>query len=208
MASIDYGKACRLLARRDPVMGGLIRTHGSCGLATAQKDDHFVALAQAVVNQQLSARAARTIYGRMLDLLPERRLTPDTLLSISPDLLRTAGLSRSKASYLVDLARAVQEARIELDALEALDDESVILELTKVKGIGRWSAEMFLMFRLHRPDVLPVGDQGIVRAMQRAYRLRKAPTADRMRKIAEPWRPYRSVACWYLWASLDNAPQA
>jgi DNA-3-methyladenine glycosylase II len=207
MSSIDYGKACRLLARRDPVIGELIRTHGSCGLATAQKADHFVALAQAVVSQQLSTRAASTIYGRMLDLLPERRLTPDTLLSISPDLLRSAGLSRSKASYLADLARAVREARVELDTLEALDDEAVIVELTKVKGIGRWSAEMFLMFRLHRPDVLPVGDQGIVRAMQRAYRLRKAPTADRMRKIAEPWRPYRSVACWYLWASLDNAPQ-
>ena len=120
--------------------------------------------------------------------------------------LRSVGLSGMKVSFVRDLARRVHEGSLHLDALESMTDDEVIAELTKVKGIGRWTAEMFLMFRLQRPDILPVGDLGIVNAMRKAYGLRKAPTAARMMRIADSWRPYRSIGCWYLWASLDNKP--
>jgi DNA-3-methyladenine glycosylase II len=122
------------------------------------------------------------------------------------DDLRGVGYSRQKIGYLRDLCRHVQDGTLDLAHIEDLPDEEVIARLTQVKGIGRWSAEMFLMFRLHRPDVLPVGDLGIVNAIRRQYRLRKTPTAERMRKIGRAWEPYRSVACWYLWRSLDNEP--
>jgi DNA-3-methyladenine glycosylase II len=120
--------------------------------------------------------------------------------------LRSVGLSGMKVSFIRDLAQRVHDGSLELEALDAMGDDEVIAALTAVKGIGRWTAEMFLMFRLHRPDVLPVGDLGIVNAMKRAYGLRKTPTPERMRRIGESWRPYRSIACWYLWASLENKP--
>ena len=115
-------------------------------------------------------------------------------------------MSRQKSAYFRDLCDKVLSGALPLDSLESMTDDEVIAALTQVKGIGRWSAEMFLMFRLHRPDVLPVDDLGIVNAIKRVYRLRKKPDADRIRKIGEAWRPYRSVACWYLWRSLDNEP--
>jgi DNA-3-methyladenine glycosylase II len=120
--------------------------------------------------------------------------------------MRAAGLSRAKAIYLRDLATKVANGTVVLESIHTLPDDDVVNVMTQVKGIGRWSAEMFLMFRLLRPDVMPVGDLGIVKAIQRQYRLRKVPTSDRMMRIAAPWRPYRSVACWYLWASLDATP--
>ena len=161
----------------------------------------------AIVNQQLSSKAAATIYRRVLALLPGGGPpTPVAILAVPEPELRSAGLSRAKAAYIRDLAARVCANDVHLDALAILGDEAVVAELTKVKGIGRWSAEMFLMFRLHRPDVLPVGDLGIVNAMRRAYGLRKAPAPARMEKIAAPWRPYRSVACWYLWRSLEGNP--
>ena len=119
---------------------------------------------------------------------------------------RAAGISRQKASYLRDLGLKVASGAVPLDSVDALPDEDVISTLTQVKGIGRWTAEMFLIFRLQRPDVLPLNDLGIVTAIQKAYGLRKKPTPDRMRKLGEVWRPYRSVASWYLWRSLDNEP--
>ena len=125
---------------------------------------------------------------------------------VTDDELRAAGMSRQKTAYLRDLCEKIGTGALDLDALDALPDEDVIDALVKVKGIGRWSAEMFLIFRLHRPDVLPVGDLGIVVAVQRAYRLRTRPKPERLRKIGEAWRPYRSVASWYLWRSLDNEP--
>ena len=128
-----------------------------------------------------------------------RRGTPD-------DRLRAVGLSVQKISYLRDLSRRIQDGSLPLDRLHHMEDEAVIASLVEVKGIGRWTAEMFLMFRLQRPDVLPVGDLGIVKAVQKQYRMRKTPTPDRLKRIGETWRPYRSVACWYLWASLDNVP--
>jgi DNA-3-methyladenine glycosylase II len=207
MTSSDYTKARRLLARRDPVMGELIRRHGACGLADAQHTDPFTALTHAIISQQLSSKAAATIAGRF-DALLGGRPTPLAIASVSDAQLRAVGLSGQKIRYMRDLCARVDEGSLPLHRLESLADSQVIEALTQVKGIGRWTAEMFLMFRLHRPDVLPVGDLGILKAVQRAYRLRKTPDAARLEKIGEPWRPYRSVACWYLWASLDNVPEA
>jgi DNA-3-methyladenine glycosylase II len=136
--------------------------------------------------------------------MPEGVPTPEGFECLTDERLRAVGMSRQKSAYLRDLCSKVTSGTVALDALDALDDEEVIASLVKVKGIGRWSAEMFLIFRLLRPDVFPVDDLGIVTAVQRAYRLRKRPTVQRLRKIAEPWRPYRSVASWYLWRSLDN----
>jgi DNA-3-methyladenine glycosylase II len=204
-APIDYTRARRLLARRDPILRDLMRMHGPCGLAARQHSDPFKALARAIVGQQLSARAAATIFSRfeaLFDAFP----TPAQVLAVPDDRLRSVGLSSQKLGYLRDLCRRIVEGELPLDVLDRMDDEAVIENLTQVRGVGRWTAEMFLIFRLQRPDVLPVGDLGIVRAVQRAYKLRKAPSPDRLTRIGEAWRPYRSVACWYLWASLNNEP--
>ena len=204
MTPVDYVRARRLLARRDPVMAALVRQHGPCRIAEAIRADHFSALARAIVFQQLSTKAASTIHSRLVASMPDG-VTAAAVAAVTDAQFRLAGISRQKAMYLRDLAGKVLAGELELEAIEALDDEAVVAALTRVKGVGRWTAEMFLMFRLHRPDVLPVGDLGIVTAVQRAYGLRKRPTPDRLRKLAEPWKPYRSIACWYLWRSLDNA---
>jgi DNA-3-methyladenine glycosylase II len=206
VTSDDYARARRVLLRRDPVLASLIRRHGPCGLAAVQRADHFSALVRAITFQQLSTKAASTIYGRMVALMPTGVPTVDGFACITDEQLRAAGVSRQKSGYLRDLCAKVGTSALDLAALDAMGDEEVIAALTTVKGIGRWSAEMFLMFRLLRPDVLPVGDLGIVTAVQKAYKLRKRPTPDRLRKIGEAWKPYRSVAAWYLWRSLDNAP--
>jgi DNA-3-methyladenine glycosylase II len=189
--------------RRDPVLAVLIRKHGECGLAGAQRSDHFSALIRAITGQQLSTKAASTIYARLVALMPAG-VTPAALSSLTDEQMRGVGMSRQKITYFRDLCDKASSGVVPLDALETMTDDEVIAALTKVKGIGRWSAEMFLMFRLHRPDVLPVDDLGIVNAVKNVYRLRKRPTADRIRKLGEAWRPYRSVASWYLWRSLDN----
>jgi DNA-3-methyladenine glycosylase II len=200
----EYRRATRLLARRDAALRALIRKYGPCGMAAAQKADNFTAIVQAITSQQLSTKAAATIYGRIAAHFPDGVPTPAGLTALDDGTLREAGLSRQKIGYVRDLCAKVQDGSLPLDDLESLDDEATIQAITRVKGLGRWSAEMFLMFKLHRPDILPVDDLGIVRAMQRAYRLRKRPTPKRMQQIAEPWRPYRSVACWYLWRSLEK----
>ena len=207
MTPDDYARARRLLLKRDPVLAALIKTHGPCGLADAQRADHFSALARAITFQQLSTKAASTIYGRVVTLMGGETPTPETFGKLTDTQLRSAGLSRQKTAYLRDLCEKVSSGALDLDALEAMDDDGVIKSLIQVKGIGRWSAEMFLIFRLHRPDVLPVGDLGIVTAIHRAYRWRKRPTPARILKLGEAWRPYRSVASWYLWRSLDNEPK-
>jgi DNA-3-methyladenine glycosylase II len=205
MQPADYARARRVLARRDPVIAALMRAHGACGLARAQYEDPFRALVQAIVSQQLSTKAARTI-GRRLVELHGGVLTPQTVRASSDDALRGVGLSGQKLRYLRDLCQKVQDGSLALSSLSDLPDDEVIAALTQVKGIGRWTAEMFLMFRLHRPDVLPVNDLGIMKAVQQVYGLRKPPTAARLTEIGESWRPFRSVACWYLWASLGNPP--
>lgn len=199
----DYARARRLLLRRDPVLAALIRKHGACGLAAAQRADHFSALVRAITGQQLSTKAASTIYARLVALMPGG-VTPEALAPLTDEQMREVGMSRQKIAYFRDLASKALSGALPLDSLDEMSDDDVIAALTQVKGIGRWSAEMFLMFRLHRPDVLPVDDLGIVNAVKNVYGLRKRPNADRIRKIGEPWRPYRSVACWYLWRSLDN----
>lgn len=202
MTPADYAKARRLLMRRDPVLARLIKTHGPCGLAAAQRADHFTALVRAITGQQLSTKAAATIFARLVALMPGGQLTPDAMAAVTDEALRAAGMSRQKIAYFRDLTARVLSGELPLDSLDAMTDDEVIAALTRVKGIGRWSAEMFLMFRLHRPDVLPVDDLGIVNAVKTVYGLRKRPTADRIRKIGEAWKPYRSVASWYLWRSL------
>jgi len=202
----DYSRARRLLQRRDPILAALIKQHGPCGLADALRVDHFAALARAIVFQQLSTKAASTIHTRMVALLPDSQVTPAAIAALTEEQFRSVGVSRQKAQYLRDLSEKVLSGDVALESIDALDDEAVVTALTKVKGVGRWTAEMFLMFRLLRPDVLPVGDLGILTAVQKAYGLRKRPTPDRLRKLGDAWKPYRSIACWYLWRSLDNAP--
>ncbi len=193
--------------RRDPVLAGAIKTIGPCRLADRQRKDHLDALVGAIVSQQLSTKAAATIFNRFLLLCPPGEpLSAKNIDLLSHETLRGAGLSGQKIGYLRDLCARLTDGRLHLDDLELLPDEVVIERLTAVKGFGRWTAEMFLMFRLHRPDVLPVGDLGIVRAVQKLYRLRKAPDAKRILKLGESWRPYRSVASWYLWQTLRKPP--
>src|SRR5262249_12737194 len=181
----------------------LIKRIGPCGMADRQRPDHLTALLGAIVSQQLSTKAAATIFGRFRALFPAGAITDAHDLSKLDDAaLRGVGLSRQKVAYLRDLSARIIDGRLNLEELDTLEDEEVVARLVAVKGFGRWTAEMFLMFRLHRPDVLPVGDLGIVNAVQRLYRLRKRPDPKRLMKLGEPWRPYRSVACWYLWQSL------
>jgi DNA-3-methyladenine glycosylase II len=162
---------------------------------------------RAIVGQQLSVSAARAIYGRLTARFEDRPPTPPEILDDEPEELRAAaGLSRAKVGYLRSLAEHVISGELELERLDELTDDEVIAELTAVKGIGEWSAHMFLMFHLERPDVLPVGDLGIRRAIERAYGLDALPEPAAIEKIAEPWRPYRTLACRYLWRSLQNEP--
>ena len=169
--------------------------------------DHYSALVRAIVGQQLSVRAARAIHGRLLEQFGGTPPTPEQILGRDPEELRAAvGLSRAKVAFLRSLAEHVVEGSLELERLDALPDEEVVSELVAVKGIGEWSAHMFLMFQLERPDVLAVGDLGIRRAVERAYRLPDLPSAAELTAIAEPWRPYRTHACMLLWDSLDNVP--
>jgi DNA-3-methyladenine glycosylase II len=202
-----YAKARRYLMRRDPILGAAIKTIGACGMADRQRKDHLSALVGAIVSQQLSTKAAATIFGRFVALFPDNHI-PDAaaIAAHNDEVLRSVGLSGQKVSYLRDLSARLIDGRLQLDELESLPDEMVIERLVAVKGFGRWTAEMFLMFRLHRPDVLPGGDLGIVVAIQRLYKLRKRPDARRVLKIGEAWRPYRSVASWYLWQTLKNEP--
>lgn len=204
MTPADYERARRLLIRRDPILRATIQRIGVCGMASRQHTDHLTALVRSIVGQQLSSKAAATIFGRFCDLFPERQISVAGIAALDDTALRGVGLSGQKLAYLRDLCARIADGRLQLDELETLPDDEVIARLTAVKGFGRWTAEMFLMFRLHRPDVLPVGDLGISTAVQRIYRLRQRPKPNRLTKIGEAWRPYRSVACWYLWESLKS----
>ena len=193
----------------DPVMAKLVADFGPLDEEERRRGrpaDAYGALLRAIVGQQLSTKAARTIYGRLTELFGGHAPTPRQLLETDPDELRTVGLSRAKAAYLRDLAEHVERGELELDRLADLPDDEVTEQLTAVKGLGQWTADMFLIFHLRRPDVLPVGDLGIRRAVQFAYGLGDLPDAAELERIAEPWRPHRSLACLYLWRSLDNEP--
>ena len=168
--------------------------------------DAYGALVRAIVGQQLSARAARSIYERLIGLFGDRTPTPRELLDTEPDVLRGAGLSGAKVAFLRDLAEHIEDGELDLEQLPELPDDEVFEQLVQVKGLGPWTVDIFLLFHLGRPDVLPVGDLGIKRAVQTAYGLEDLPDAAELERIAEPWRPHRSLACLYLWRSLDNRP--
>jgi DNA-3-methyladenine glycosylase II len=190
-------------------MRALIEERGPLNIEDRRRGrptDAYGTLVRAIVGQQLSTKAASTIYGRVLDLFGRKVPAPSQLIAADPDALRAAGLSRAKVAYLRDLAERVEDGELELDRLAELPDQEVSEQLTAVKGLGQWTADMFLIFHLGRPDVLAAGDLGIRRAAERAYELPKIPDVKTLTRIAEPWRPYRSLACLYLWESLDNAP--
>ncbi|MFL5856955.1 MAG: DNA-3-methyladenine glycosylase family protein [Solirubrobacteraceae bacterium] len=196
------------LRKADTVMRKLIDEHGKPRPARRTgRDDHYGALVRSIVGQQLSTKAARSIYGRLTDRFGGRPPTPEEVLGDDPEELRAAaGLSRAKVSFLRSLAEHVRSGDLDLDSMDTLSDEDVVAALIAVKGLGQWSADMFLMFHLERPDVLAVGDLGIRRAVQEAYGLKELPGPTELERIAAPWRPYRTLACRYLWASLDNEP--
>lgn len=198
------------LRAADPVLRELIDAVGPLPDAAEgrpDKDDHYGALLRAIVGQQLSVLAARSIYNRLLARFGGKPPSPKQILADEPEELRAAvGLSRAKVGFLRSLAEHVLDGELELPRLDQLPDEQVIAELTAVKGLGVWTSHMFLMFHLERPDVLAVGDLGIRRAIERAYGLKELPDAATIEAIAEPWRPHRTLACRYLWRSLANEP--
>lgn len=195
---------------KDPVMAGLIERFGgplAQGEAEEPRSDLYGALLRSITGQQLSVKAAAAIYGRLIARFGDRAPSPEELLADDPEELRAAaGLSRAKVASLRSLAEHVIDGELELDKLDVLPDAEVIRELVAVKGIGEWTAHMYLMFTLRRPDLLPTGDQGIKNAIVIAYGLDAVPTPDAMTELAEPWRPHRTRACLYLWRSLDNEP--
>jgi DNA-3-methyladenine glycosylase II len=192
------------LRRADAVLGGLIERVGPCRLEARRQGTHYEALVRSIVFQQLSGKAARTIHDRFRALYPRNRPRPELVLQSTDAALRSAGLSRQKVGYLRDLSARVADGSLPLAHLGRLPDDAIIEHLVQVKGIGRWTVQMFLMFRLGRPDVLPELDLGVQNAIQRAYGLEKRPTPKDVLRIGEPWRPYASVASWYLWRSLEN----
>jgi DNA-3-methyladenine glycosylase II len=206
-------RARKRLAAADPTMAALIERLGPIDVATRLRRrseerpaDAYGALLRAIVGQQLSTKAARTIYRRVCELFGGSTPSPEQLLAAEEADLRAAGLSGRKAEYVRDLARHVLDGELELDRLAELPDEEVIEEIVAVRGLGRWTAEMFLLFHLERPDVLSGGDLGIRKAIQVEYRLDEMPAPQRVLEIGEPWRPHRSLASLYLWESLAAVP--
>jgi DNA-3-methyladenine glycosylase II len=206
-------KARAALAASDPAMAALIERVGEIDIATRLRRrseerpaDAYGALLRAIVGQQLSTKAARTIYGRVRDLFDGTTPSPERLLEASEEELRACGLSGRKVEYIRDLAAHVLSGELELDRLGELSDEEVVAEIVAVRGLGQWTAEMFLLFHLERPDVLSGGDLGIRKAVQVEYGLEEMPAPQRVLEIGEPWRPHRSLASLYLWESLAAVP--
>jgi DNA-3-methyladenine glycosylase II len=200
----DYTIARRHLMRVDPKLNQIIKRVGRCELHAAAPRDPFEALCRSIASQQLSVKAAATIFGRFCDLFANRKPTPERVMTLTDDQIRAAGFSRPKVSFIKDLAARVLDGRLDLKGLKKHPDEEVMRQLVAVKGIGVWTAEIFLMFRLGRPDILPADDLGLMNAVHRAYGLRQRPDAKKLRAMGEIWRPHRSVAAWYLWQSLTK----
>jgi DNA-3-methyladenine glycosylase II len=201
----DWSRALRAL-RRDPILRPVIARVGPCTLAP--RNDAFISLVQSIYAQQISTKIATTLYLRFAEKFPRRKPTPALVVKAlsgawPDDEIKRCGLSRQKRAYVHDLAGHFCRREINPRQLARADDETVIESLTRVKGIGRWTAEMFLMFNLNRPDVLPVDDLGIREAVRQLYALQHRPKADELRAIAEPWRPWRTIACWYLWRGFQ-----
>jgi DNA-3-methyladenine glycosylase II len=195
-------KAIKHLNSSDKVLSALIRKHGPCTI-TPVLDNPFHALTSSIISQQLSAHAARAIKGRLFDLIGTERFTPEKISKVSFNQFRAAGLSKAKIEYIRRLASAVRNGEFDLSSFVNLEDEEIISKLTTFPGIGRWTAEMFLIFGLGRPDVLSVNDAGLKRGFKISYKLPESPSEDEMISIGELWRPYRSVASWYLWRVVD-----
>lgn len=195
-------KALRHLKTSDPVLRRVIEQVGPCRIE--YREPSFETLVRSIVFQQLSGNVARVIFGRLAEAMPEGGLTPKAILKMREEKMRKLGLSGQKTAYIRDLARQTAEGAVDFLSLPGASDDEVIAALTRVKGVGVWTAQMFLIFALARPDVLPTGDLGIRKAMQNAYGLAELPKPPAMEEIAGPWRPYCSVACWYMWRSLDG----
>lgn len=197
-----HRKALAHLRQADPVLRKVMELVGPCRLRPVVEGSHFEFIARAIVYQQLSTKAAATIHGRV-QALCGGVVSPQSLGELRDEALRSAGLSRQKIGYVRDLAARAAAGTLDTVHLPELPDEEITRQLVQVKGVGVWTAQMFLMFRLGRPDILPVLDLGIRKGVQRAYRLRKLPDARRVEKIAAPWAPYRTVGSWYMWRVLE-----
>ena len=195
-------KALLHLQKADPILGGIIQRVGSYRIQ--HRDPNFHTLVRSIVYQQLSGKAALTIFNRLIAAAKTDPLTPESILKLRPARMRTLGLSKQKLTYIRELARMTRDGQVRFDGVHALEDAAIIEHFTQVKGIGVWTAQMFLIFALRRLDVLPTGDLGVRAAIKKAYNLAELPTPAEMEKIAASWRPYCSVASWYLWRSLDN----
>jgi DNA-3-methyladenine glycosylase II len=203
-AAGPHDAAVAHLSAADPVLAAVIARVGPCGLRARSDGTHFDAVVRAIIFQQLSGKAATTIHNRMVAHFGNRHPTPAELLAAADEPLRAAGISRQKLGYLRDLAGRAADPGFGLDALHEAEDALVVETLTAVKGVGPWTAQMFLLFRLGRGDVWPTGDLGIRNAVKKAWRMRTDPTPAKLEKLARKWSPYRSVASWYLWRSLDE----
>ena len=203
LATPDYwDEACRHLARKDRVMKRLIPQFGSACLQS--RGDAFTTLARSIVGQQISVKAAQSVWDRFAKL--PRKMTPANVLKLKVDDMRAAGLSARKIEYLVDLSLHFDSGAIHADAWAAMDDEAIIAELVDIRGIGRWTAEMFLIFHLMRPDVLPLDDVGLINGISQNYFSGDPVSRSDAREVAQAWAPFRSVATWYIWRSLDPLP--
>ncbi len=200
LVKIGMRKAINHLKKSDPVLSSIIERVGTCRMEFGPPEFH--SLAEAIVYQQLNGKAAVTIFKRFAALAGDP-VTPDGILKLTDAQLRSVGLSKQKSSYLKDMAQRAARGELDFSRLPEMSDGDVIKHLTQVKGVGVWTAHMFLMFTLRRPNVLPTGDFGIQMAIKKHYKKRKMPKPEQMEKIAKRWEPYRSVACWYLWKSLD-----
>ena len=202
-ASGEWRSAIAHLKETDPALARVIEQVGPCTFEARSEGTHFGALLRSIVYQQLSGKAAATIHSRFLSLYGGREPTPGELLATPEETLRSVGLSRQKLGYMHDLAAHVERGDLPVDSLHELDDAALTASLVRVKGIGRWTAQMFMMFRLGRPNVLPDLDLGIQKGIQRAYGLREMPKPKDVLRIGEAWKPYASVASWYMWRVLE-----
>ena len=193
-------KAVNHLKKSDPILRAIIERVGMCRMEFGEPE--FSSLAEAIVYQQLNGKAAVTIFNRFVALAGDP-LTPEGILKLSNEQMRSVGLSKQKSAYLKDLAAKASDSLLNFERLQDMTDDEVIEHLTQVKGIGVWTAHMFMIFSLRRPNVLPTGDYGVQMAIRKHYKKRKLPKPKDMEKIARAWEPYRSVACWYMWRSLD-----
>jgi len=198
-------KKALLHLKKDPVMRTIIERVGPYTMEF--REPTFATLVRSIVYQQLSGKVASVILQRLINALPGGEVTPENILRLRPDRMRKLGLSHAKTEYIRDLARLTAKGQVAFETLLELEDPAVIEHLTKVKGIGVWTAHMFLMFALRRPNVLPVGDLGVRAAIRKAYNLEALPTVKEVEELAAPWHPFCSVAAWYLWRSLDGSAQ-